>query len=127
MKHSTFDGIREVSNQIEGMKRRCQEVACTHPECEATVSVPVNESRRPASVIFNMARRKGWDINEGKRTFLCPEHRKDKKVTTKEPDVRQPTKEQRRAIFREIDENYAGRCYVPGVTDKTIGEKLKMP
>lgn len=40
---------------------------------------------------------------------------------------RQPTKEQRRAIFREIDESYHGSAYVEGYTDKTIAEKLHVP
>ena len=127
MKHSTFNGIRDVTLRVEGSPRRAQEIECCHEGCTATLSIPVNDTRKPPDVIFNMARRKGWDINEGKRSFHCPEHRKEKKVTTKEPEVRQPSKEQRRLIFREIDENYTGRAYVSGVTDKVIGEKLKMP
>lgn len=37
------------------------------------------------------------------------------------------SKDQKRAIWREIDENYERDRYIPGVTDKSIGEKLKFP
>jgi len=127
MKPVRFDDIAEAVIQTEGRTRRAQILSCSVPGCDCKMEIAINESRKPPDVILNIARRKGWDINEGKRIFRCPEHRKDAKVTTKEADVRQPTREQRRAIFREIDDNYSGRAYVAGVTDKSIGEKLKCP
>lgn len=127
MRPPNFDGIQESVAQTDGSTRLVQVLPCSAKGCDCKIEVPVNQSRKPPSVIFNIARRKGWSINENKRDYLCPQHKKETKVTTKEPDVRQPTKEQRRAIFREIDDNYSGRAYVSGVTDKSIGEKLKCP
>ena len=48
-------------------------------------------------------------------------------MATKEAETRAPSLEQRRAIFREIDESYVNKSYVEGVTDKTIGDKLRTP
>lgn len=127
MRPAKFDGISEVVLQTEGQTRRAQTISCSEPGCSCKLELPINNDRKPPDVVFNIARRKGWDINEGKRTFRCPQHQKESKVTTKELDARQPTKEQRRAIFREIDDNYSGRAYATGITDKSIGEKLKCP
>lgn len=104
MKAPNFEGITETCRQIGGVTRRLQELACTIPGCYGKISLPVAETRKPPNVVFNIARRKGWEINKGKRSFRCPAHKREKTVTTKETDVRQPTKEHRRAIFREIDE-----------------------
>ena len=129
MKPPDYEGITESVQRTGGQTRRVQVVKCSCEGCTAQIEMPVTNERKPPSVIFNIARRKDWSVNEGKREFLCPDHKKGSKMATtpKEPEVRQPTKEQRRLIFREIDENYSGKCYVSGVTDKSIGEKLKMP
>ena len=127
MRPPNFDGIQESVTQMDGLTRRVQVLPCSAKGCDCKIEVPVNQSRKPPSVIFNIARRKGWSINENKRDYLCPQHKKETKMTTKEAVTRQPNREQRRAIFREIDDCYSGRAYVNGVTDKSIGEKLKLP
>ena len=45
------------------------------------------------------------------------------------PALRTPTPEQRRVIFRALDEAYdePNKCYVPGFTDQTIADSLKFP
>lgn len=127
MRPPNFDGIHESVAQTDGSTRLVQVLPCSAKGCDCKIEVPVNQSRKPPSVIFNIARRKGWSINENKRDYLCPQHKKETKMATKEAEVRQPSREQRRAIFREIDDCYSGRAYVNGVTDKSIGEKLKVP
>ena len=122
-----FNGIEEVVKHEAGSTRRAQVVACTHEGCSSVFEVTVNKDRRPPDVIFNMARRKGWTILESKGTYTCPNHEKEPKVATKEAETRAPSLEQRRAIFREIDESYVNKSYVEGVTDKTIGDKLRTP
>lgn len=106
--------------------RTVRGATCSHPGCEARIEIPEGRAPKPPLVVHAMIAKKGWELGK-KGSYLCPEHKKGCKVTTKESEVRNMTKEQRRVIFREIDENYAGKAYVPGVTDKTIGEKLKMP
>ena len=127
MRPAKFDGISEVVLQTEGQTRRAQTISCSEPGCSCKLELPINNDRKPPDVVFNIARRRGWDINPTKRSFRCPDHKREAKVATKEVDVRQPTKEQRRTIFREIDDTYTGRAYVAKVTDKSIGEKLKLP
>lgn len=127
MRPAKFDGISEVVLQTEVQTRRAQTISCSEPGCSCKLELPINNDRKPPDVVFNIARRRGWDINPTKRSFRCPDHKREAKVATKEVDVRQPTKEQRRTIFRKIDDAYTGRAYVAGVTDKSIGEKLKLP
>lgn len=127
MKAQRFAGITEAVRQQDGTTRRVQCVSCTHEGCDSTIEFAVTKDRRPPEVVFNLARRKGWTIQESRNSFSCPKHRKEPNVATKTTDTRQPSLEQRRAIFREIDESYVNRSYVEGVTDKTIGDKLTVP
>lgn len=102
-------------------------VACQHPGCRTTTEFfKVGEAISPDG-LSRRALCRGWSKhNDG---YRCPEHSKGKRMATKadEPALRAPTKEQRRLILREIDENYSAKSYVPGTTDKSIGEKLNVP
>lgn len=69
-----YDGIAEIVQQAGGTTRRAQVVTCACPGCTEKIEMPVKEERKPPGVVFNIARRKGWNVNEGKRVFLCPSH-----------------------------------------------------
>lgn len=74
MKPACYDGIAEAVQHIGGRTRKVQVVHCACPNCVAQIEMPITGSRKPPSAIFNIARRKDWSVNEGKRTFLCPTH-----------------------------------------------------
>lgn len=74
MKPARFDGIAEVILQAGPQTRRAQEIACSEPGCSCKLKLPINNDRKPPDVVFNIAKRKGWDINAGKRVFRCPDH-----------------------------------------------------
>lgn len=119
-----------ISDKImqEGqVTRMLQVISCTHEGCQNYNSVVKSQKQKPEDVIYNIARRRGWIINPKKGEALCPTHAKGEKMTTQLTKPREATTEDRRRIFREIDENYVAKSYIDGVTDKTIGEKLKMP
>lgn len=71
---------------------------------------------------------KATDVKpEDRRKFLTMLKAKLEEAATKAEPPQSPTLEQRRAIFREIDENYVVNRYVDGVSDVTIGAKMHLP
>jgi hypothetical protein len=135
MKPAAYPLTYEVVVQDGSITKRMHEFRCSEPGCNARLHIPILAKRRPPEVIIKMAKNKGWEIDVSKKISRCPEHNKENpmsKQTAPEEaristELRQPTREQRRAIFREIDENYDGRAYVLGASDKSIAEKLKVP
>ena len=132
-------GIVESIRHEEGTTVRYQTVACSEPGCCSKLEVRVGGSHKPPDVIYNMARRRGWTVNPKKAQFTCPEvhmvperiemTRAAVKTSPTETPPREMTKDQRRAIWREIDGHYEDQNnrYITGTTDKSIGEKLSLP
>lgn len=104
-------------HNLNGKRQPVQVLKCTRKGCRSRFRT--SKPTTPDAVVHK-AREKGWNINLANKTAVCPEHRDESKP-------REMSKDQKRAIWREIDENYERDRYVPGVTDKSIGEKLKFP
>lgn len=139
----TIPGVTVEGSQDGGRRVQAQVLHCSYPGCTEYIRVTVKGSPKPAEAIYGIARKRSWSIHSGRNEFLCPVHALTKggkssdvledlkteepMTTTSENKPRTMTREDRRAIFREIDDCYDKGRYVDGVTDKTIGEKLKMP
>ena len=104
-------------HNLNGKRQPVQVMKCTRKGCRSRFRT--SKPTTPDAVVHK-AREKGWNINLANKTAVCPEHRDESKP-------REMSKDQKRAIWREIDDNYERDRYVPGVTDKSIGEKLKFP
>lgn len=105
-------------------------------DCGKRFDVPRAKSDRTPQVIANMARRKGWSVNIKKHSVICPDceckgkEPMPKTATIKPPSETPPRvmdKEDRRKIFRAIDEAYDGNGYCSPVTDQSIADELKVP
>ncbi len=119
--------IRTEMHTIGGKKKPVQILHCTERNCKTRfkTSIPTTPE-----LVVHQAREKGWLINLSNKSCLCPEHSVKKEepiVTTQLTKPREMSPEDRRRIFREIDENYVAKSYIEDVTDKTIGEKLTVP
>lgn len=116
-----------------GLKRAYQEVTCSEPGCTNVMSIPVNNEFKPADVIMNMAKRRGWQISGNRyKNRICPLHQETKEkpmtsTTEKKPVPTDAARADRRRIFFEIDEAYQGKGYKAGFSDTIIAEKLKVP
>jgi hypothetical protein len=130
----------------EGVRKSFQNIACTHPECESTLSFAVTHTLKPASVIMNIAKKKGWTISGNRyKNRICPNHKVHIQEKTMSEQINNPSaaklpplvpstnipteaaRLQRRKVFFEISEVYATKAYNPGFSDQTIATKLKVP
>ena len=142
MSRDPFAHIEHVRVQDGPNTYQAQRIACSHEGCSETLDFRKASGNRPPEAIRSMALNKGWKADVNKGNHLCPAHN----PKHKEPDMahtsrplpkpaptttifREMTVKDRRAIFREIDDNYdeSRASYVFEVTDKTIGEKLGVP
>lgn len=69
-----YRGIGEEVRRIDGCVRLLQVIECNCPGCTDKIEMIVKSERKPPSIIFKTAHRRGWSVNEGRRTFLCPTH-----------------------------------------------------
>lgn len=76
MKPASFQGISEIVVSNHGQTRRAQVLVCSVPGCQCKLELPVNNDRKPPDVVFNIARRKGWHVEDKRRVFRCPGHMK---------------------------------------------------
>jgi len=119
---------------------QAQRLCCSHPNCKETFNMKKKGVLKPPEAVCRMAKNKGWLPDLKKGGHLCSIHNpnsEDQKPmahTTRplpkaSPTPREMTVQDRRTIFREIDDCYdeSRQAYVFEVTDKTIAEKLKMP
>lgn len=118
--------IKTEMHTISGKKKPIQLIYCTERNCKIRfkTSLPTTPE-----LVVHQARDKGWQINLSDKTCLCPEHSKKEEpiVITQMTKPREMSPEDRRRIFREIDDNYIAKSYVDEVTDKSLGEKLCVP
>jgi hypothetical protein len=100
------------------------------------VSIALNDHQlKPFKAFRAAAAQRGWHFNDDAQLFFCPDHNDSHRVeaamneikTPSETEPREMTREQRRAIFREIDEGYDKNGYCMDVTDQTIAQKLGVP
>lgn len=109
--------IKHETHTIGGKSQKVQVLKCTQKGCKART-----KTTRPTShdKVIAMAKDKGWNINLAHKSAICPAHSEDNKP-------REMTRDHKRRIWREIDDNYVTKSYVVGVTDKSIGLKLDVP
>lgn len=130
------EAIRHRVEIHEGVRKSFQEISCTVPGCTNTMSTPVSVSMKPASVVMNMAKKKGWTITGNRyKNRICPNHQKETTMVTqltkpKEKDeVAVPSeaaRAKRREVFFEIDSAYQGKAYKSGFSDAKIADKCKV-
>jgi hypothetical protein len=106
--------VRNETHTIGNSKKPVQVLSCTEKKCKTRLTTI--KATTPEAVIAQ-ARAKGWNINMSNKSAICPNH----------SEVREMPVDQKRRIWREIDDNYEAKRYVPGITDKILGEKLNVP
>lgn len=136
----TIPGVLEHRVENHGrVLTSYQDLTCSVPGCTSVLSVAVTRTLKPADIIMNIARQKGWQISGNKyKNRICPIHSKvepKEKPTmvtqiTKPKDQTQVPSEaaraKRRAVFFEIDNAYEGKSYKAGYSDAIIAEKCKV-
>lgn len=127
--HPAISHLTEAS----GLKKQ-QGVICGHSGCKKRFRTIVKNGKpKTFKQFLAAARQKGFDYDERTERFYCPDHipntEEPMQRTASDTAPSEMTREQRRAIFREIDEAYVDEKtgYALDVTDKTIGEKLGVP
>ena len=127
------EAIRHRVEIHEGVRKSFQEITCTFPGCTNTMSTPVSVSMKPAFVVMNMAKKKGWTITGNRyKNRICPHHQKETIVVTQltkpkdQPVPSEAARAKRREVFFEIDNAYDGKTYKPGFSDAQIAEKCKV-
>ena len=127
------DVIRHRVEIHEGVRKSFQEITCTVPECSHTMRTPVSVSMKPASVVMNMAKKKGWTITGNRyKNRICPNHQKEETMATQltkpkdQPVPSEAARAKRREVFFEIDNAYDGKAYKSGFSDAIIADKCKV-
>jgi len=133
-----IDGALEYRVEIhEGIRKTFQDLICSEPGCENRMSTAVGGDFKPASVIMNMAKKRGWLISGNRyKNRICPLHSEPRKEETTvvtqltkpkdDPIPSEAARAQRRAVFFEMDSAYEGKSYKPGFSDQMIADKLKV-
>jgi hypothetical protein len=108
-----------------------QKTMCSHPGCDKVLTIALNDHQlKPFKAFRAAAAQRGWAFDG--EAFSCPDHKPEGTMTTQtkspsEAPPREMTREQRRAIFREIDDSYDKNGYCMDVTDQSIADKLSFP
>lgn len=123
----------------EGVRKSFQDLSCSMPDCPNVLSTAVSGDFKPASVIMNIAKKRGWQISGNRyKNRICPNHSEPRKeeatVATqltkpKDPSGPVPSeaaRAKRREVFFEIDSAYEGRSYKAGFSDAIIADKCKV-
>lgn len=125
----------------EGVRKSFQDLSCSMPDCPSILSTAVSGDFKPASVIMNIAKKRGWKISGNHyKNRICPLHLqvepKEEEETTVVTQLTKPkddtaipseaARAKRRAVFFEIDNAYEGRSYKAGFSDAIIAEKCKV-
>lgn len=124
----------------EGIRKSFQDLSCSVPDCPNILSTAVSGDFKPASVIMNIAKKKGWQISGNHyKNRICPDHHEPRKKET--PVSTQLTKPKdspeqivpseaarakRREVFFEIDSAYENKSYKAGFSDAVIADKCKV-
>lgn len=123
----------------EGVRKSFQDLSCSMPDCPNILSTAVSGDFKPASVIMNIAKKRGWQISGNRyKNRICPLHSEPRKEETtvatqltKPKDKEGPVpseaaRAKRREVFFEIDSAYEGRSYKAGFSDAIIADKCKV-
>lgn len=79
-----------INLEFHGPNReRVQVIRCTEKKCSRVMRTKAKGKLKPADVIMNMARRKGWKIDVNKKTAVCPNHAKEDKPKMRLEDLKQ--------------------------------------
>lgn len=131
MRPPDYSHIEERRVQQDGTTRCYQFFKCSC--CDATLDYAINGKRKPPDQLAKLARKKGWEIDLKHGRHVCPAHTEEGTMTKtarpSETPPREMTREDKRTIFREIDDSYdaANGRYVFDVTDESISKKLNVP
>lgn len=123
---SDIKGVDIRREQRDGMYVMAQFMKCSGCDAELRFSNATNGVTYPEEFINKKARQSGWlPKRNGKHT--CPDCKETKRVVDEAP--REMSVQERRKIFREIDDCYdeANSRYVDTHTDNTIAIKLGVP
>ena len=125
----------------EGVRKSFQDIFCSMPDCPSIMSTAVSGDFKPASVIMNIAKKRGWKISGNHyKNRICPLHTqvepKEEEETTvatqltkSKDDTTVPSeaaRAKRRAVFFEIDSAYENKSYKAGFSDAVIADKCKV-
>lgn len=115
-------------------------VGVTCSECGERISVPASMSKvPPPNLLKSRAHRLGWSTS--RKDAMCPNcitKRRNKPVTKQiqapapspsQMPPREPTKADKRAVFRKLDEVYdeQNEGYVSDFDDEVVANELKVP
>lgn len=135
-------GVLDYRVEIhEGIRKSFQDLSCSMPDCQNILSTTISGDFKPAPIIMNIAKKKGWKISGNHyKNRICPLHTqvepKEEKETTVVTQLTKPkddtpvpseaARAKRRAVFFEIDAAYENKSYKAGFSDSIIADKCKV-